>query len=145
MDLPATLLNHDSPSFELDSNQYAVLKLLYILVSSDNFNTLPVVHQRITLMQFLQAFNSTTPRPRFLSFDWCTPTMASNFTQIAFMPLDSDWTLSSSTLTLQFVYEFLQLDRPIGNQIFSRFVSSRLLDYVVKLCGGGEISQEWWL
>ncbi len=145
MDLPATLLNHDSPSFELDSNRYAVLKLLYILVSSDDFDTLPVVHQRITLMQFLRALNSTTFHPRFLSSDWCTPTMASSFTQIAFMPLDCDWTLSSSTLTLQFVYEFLQLDGPIGNQIFSRFVSSRLLDYVVKLRGGGEISQEWWL
>ncbi|PBK80765.1 hypothetical protein ARMGADRAFT_823000 [Armillaria gallica] len=144
MDLTGPLLSYVTP-FKLDSNRYGVLKLLYILVSSDDFDTLPVVHQRITLMQFLRALNSTTPHPRFLSSDWCTPTMASNFTQIAFMPLDCDWTLSSSTPTLQFVYEFLQLDGPIGNQIFSRFVSSRLLDYVVKLRGGGEISQEWWL
>ncbi len=143
MDLPATLLNNETPSFKLDSNRYAVLKLLYTLVSSDNFNTLPVVHQRDTLMLFLRVLNSTTPHPRFLPSDWCTPTMASNFTQIA---LESqDWTLSSDDMTLEFVYEFLQLGEPIANQIFSRFVSERLLDYVVKLRGGHEISQEWWL
>ncbi|KAK0237143.1 hypothetical protein EDD85DRAFT_836315 [Armillaria nabsnona] len=97
-----------------------------------------VDNQRTTLMLFLRVLNSTTPCPRFLPSDWCTPTMAFNFTQIAFE--DPAWTLSSDTVTLRFVYEFLLLGGPIANQIFSRFVSERLLDYVVKLRGGGEIS-----
>ncbi|KAK0237131.1 hypothetical protein EDD85DRAFT_953139 [Armillaria nabsnona] len=57
----------------------------------------------------------------------------------AFLPL-TDWTLASPTMTLQFVYEFLQLGGPIVNLILSRFVSERLLDNVVKLRGDGEIS-----
>ncbi len=134
MGLPGNLLNHETPPFKLDSNLYAVLKLLYMLVSSDDFGTtLLVDHQRITLMLFLRVLNATTPRHCFLSSNWCTPTMASKFTQIAFVP--PDWTLSSSTRTLQFVYDFLQLGGPIANQVFSRFVSGRLLDHVVKLRG----------
>ncbi len=143
MDLPDPVLNYETP-FELDSNRYAVLKLLYTLLSSDDFGTTMMVdHQRTTLMLFLQALNSTTPRPRFLRSDWCTPTMASNFTQLAFE--DRVWTLSSDGMTLRFVYEFLRLGSPIANQIFSRFVSGRLLDYVVKLREDGYIFEKWWL
>ncbi|SJL11082.1 uncharacterized protein ARMOST_14484 [Armillaria ostoyae] len=143
MDLTGPLLNYVTP-FKLDSNQYAVLKLLYMLLSSDDFGTTMMVNnQRTTLMLFLQVLNSTTPHPHFLPSDWCTPTMAFNFTQIA---LEShDWTLSSSDRTLQFVYDFLQLGGPIANQIFSRFISGRLLDYVVKLRGDRDILYEGWL
>ncbi|SJL16726.1 uncharacterized protein ARMOST_20255 [Armillaria ostoyae] len=132
------LFVNDTPSFELDGNRYAVLKLLYMLLSSDDFGTtIREDCHRTTLMLFLQVLSSTTPRPRFLSSDWYTPTMASKFTQIAFVP--PDWTLFSPPMTLQFVYEFLQLGEPLANQIFSRFVSGHLLDYVVKLRGDIEI------
>ncbi|KAK0231761.1 hypothetical protein EDD85DRAFT_114760 [Armillaria nabsnona] len=142
MGLPGNLLNHETPPFELDSNRCAVLKLLYTLVSSDDFGaTLLVDHQHITLMLFLRVLNATTPRHRFLPSNWCTPTMASKFTQIAFVP--PDWTLSSSTRTLQFVYDFLQLGGPIANLVFSRFVSGWLLDHVVKL-RGNKISDSRW-
>ncbi len=140
MGVTGHILNYVPPS-ELDSNRYAVLKLLYTLISSDDFGTTMVVdNQRTTLMLFLQVLNSTTPRPHFLPSDWCTPTMASNCAQIAFE--DQAWSLSSDDMTLQFVYEFLRLGEPITNQIFSRFVSGRLLDYVVKLRGNG-IFWEW--
>ncbi|SJL16720.1 uncharacterized protein ARMOST_20249 [Armillaria ostoyae] len=140
----SSLSTDEPPSFELDSNRYAVLKLLYTLVSSDDFGTTMVEdNQRTTLMLFFRALNSTTPHPRFLSSDWCTPTMALNFTQITFVT--PDWTLSSDLVTLQFVYEFMQLDGPITNQILSRFVSEHLLDYVVKLRGDGEIMQRQYL
>ncbi|SJL11069.1 uncharacterized protein ARMOST_14470 [Armillaria ostoyae] len=140
MGLPHGLPDHETPPFELDSNRYAVLKLLYTLVSSDDFGTTMMVdNQRTTLMLFLQALNSTTPRPRFLSSDWCTPTMAINFTEIAFW--FPDWTLSADPTTLEFVYEFLQVGEPMATQILSRFVSGRLLDYPVKLRGGSEIFQ----
>ncbi|KAK0237138.1 hypothetical protein EDD85DRAFT_790815 [Armillaria nabsnona] len=131
MHLPRSFPSHATPS-KLDGNRYAVLKLLYTLLSSDDFGTtLMVGQQRTTLMLFLRVLNSTTPRPRFLPSDWCTQTMASNFAQITFMP--PDWTLNSNPWTLEFVYEFLLLGGSIANQIFSRFVSGRLLDYVVKL------------
>ncbi|SJL16703.1 uncharacterized protein ARMOST_20232 [Armillaria ostoyae] len=134
--------NHETP-FELDSNRYAVLKLLYMLLSSDDLGTTMMVdNQRTTLMLFLWVLNSTTPHPRFLPSDWCTPTMAFNFTQIAYQ--DQAWTLSSDHMTLQFVYEFLQLDGPIANQILSRFVSERLLDYVVELRRDEEVLRGAW-
>ncbi|KAK0431262.1 hypothetical protein EV421DRAFT_175846 [Armillaria borealis] len=132
----------ETPSFELDGNRYAVLRLLYTLLSSDDLNdTMPVAHQRTMLIRFLRVLNTTTPLPRFLPSNWCTPTMAFNFTQIAFV--SPDWTLniSESAMTLKFVYEFLQLGGPIANQIFSRFVSGRLLDDVAKLRGDSRISQ----
>ncbi|SJL16693.1 uncharacterized protein ARMOST_20222 [Armillaria ostoyae] len=128
----------ETPSFELDSNRYAVLKLLYMLLSSDDFGTMTADNQRDTLMLFLQVLNSTTSRPRFLPSDWCTPAMASSFTQLAFK--DQAWTLSSDPMTLHFVHEFLHLGEPIANQILSRFVSGRPLDYLVKLRGDVEIS-----
>ncbi|PBK69467.1 hypothetical protein ARMSODRAFT_164546 [Armillaria solidipes] len=138
MGLQGDVPNHETPSFELDSNRYAVLKLLYTLLSSDDFGTTMMVdNQRTMLMMFLQVLNSTAPRPGFPPSDWCTPTMAFNFTQIAFEP--QDWTLASDFVTLRFVYEFLQLGGPIANQILSRFVSGRLLDYVVKFRGDIEI------
>ncbi|KAK0237151.1 hypothetical protein EDD85DRAFT_599515 [Armillaria nabsnona] len=134
-------LTPETPSFDLDSNRYAVLKLLYMLVSSDDFSTtLTVNHQRTTLMLFLGVLNSTTPRPRFLPSDWCTPTITSNFTQLTFK--DQAWSLSSDDMTLQFVYEFLQLGGPIANQICSRFVSGRLLGYLVRLRGDYETVRE---
>ncbi|PBK69475.1 hypothetical protein ARMSODRAFT_1018878 [Armillaria solidipes] len=142
MGLPGISYNPETPpSFELDSNRYAMLKLLYTLVSSDDFSTTMMVdNQHIMLMLFLQVLNSTAPHPYFLPSDWCTPTMASNFTQLAFQ--DQAWTLSSNYMTLQFVYQFLQLGEPIANQIVSCFVSGHLLDYVVKL-RGDEILWKW--
>ncbi|SJL16734.1 uncharacterized protein ARMOST_20263 [Armillaria ostoyae] len=49
---------------------------------------------------------------------------------------------SSDEMTLRLMYEFLQLGGPIANQILSRFVSGRLLDYVVKLRGDDEFLRE---
>ncbi|PBK80782.1 hypothetical protein ARMGADRAFT_1147470 [Armillaria gallica] len=63
--------------------------------------------------------------------------MASNFARIAFE--DKAWTLSSSFMTLQFVYEFLQANGPIASQILSHFVSGHLLDYVFKHQGDNGI------
>ncbi len=135
----------ETPSFELDGNRYAVLKLLYMLLSSDDFGTTMMVDDQhtTTLMLFLRVLNSTTSRPRFLPSDWCTPIMASNFAQIAFE--NQAWSLSSDDMALQFVYEFLQVGEPLANQIFSRFVSGRLLDYVVELCGGNWNFGRRWL
>ncbi|PBK69494.1 hypothetical protein ARMSODRAFT_1084801 [Armillaria solidipes] len=96
-----------------------------------------VDNQRGTLRLFLEALNSTTPCPRLLASDWCTPTMTSNFTRLAFE--DQAWTLSSGFTTLDFVRKFLVLGGPLGNQILSHFVSGRLLDYLVKLRGDDEI------
>ncbi|PBK80754.1 hypothetical protein ARMGADRAFT_1091909 [Armillaria gallica] len=145
MGLQGNSLRHMTPSFKLDSNRYAVLKLLYTLLSSDDFGTTMMVdNQRNMLMLFLRVLNSTTPHPRFLDSNWCTPTMTSKFTQTAL--LDTDWTLSfDDNMILLFVYEFLQLNGPIANQIFSRFVSGRLLDHVVKLRGDGDIFGKQWL
>ncbi|PBK86337.1 hypothetical protein ARMGADRAFT_972883 [Armillaria gallica] len=146
MDIEYSFPSANDIPFELDGNRYAVLKLLYTLLSSDNFGTTGTImadNQRSTLMLFLQVLNSTTPRPRFLASDWCTPTMASNFTRLAFK--DQAWTLSSDPMTLHFVREFLRLGEPIANQILSHFVSGRLLDYVVKLRGDDEIWREWQL
>lgn len=52
------LLNNNFPSFKLDSNRYSVLKLLYTLISSDEFGgasmqSLDQLHQHITLVTFL--------------------------------------------------------------------------------------------
>ncbi|PBK69504.1 hypothetical protein ARMSODRAFT_166392 [Armillaria solidipes] len=117
MGLPGHFLDHKT-SFELDSSRYAVLKLLYMLVSSDDFGTTMMVNnQRTTLMLFLRMLNTTTPRPHFLASNWCTPTMASKFTQTASVP--PDWTFSSDGRILLFV---------------------RLLDYLVKLRGDHVIS-----
>ncbi len=139
MGLSGISLDRKAPqAFKLDSNRYAVLKLLYMLITSDNLSNTPqLAHQQGILMLFLKTLNTTIPSPRFLASGWCTPTMAFNFTQIAFVP--PDWTLSSDTMTLQFVCGFLQLDGPIADQILSRFVSGRLLDNIVKLRGDEDI------
>ncbi len=145
MGLSGISLNRKAPqAFKLDSNRYAVLKLLYMLITSDNLSNTPqLAHQQGTLMLFLKMLNTTIPSPRFLASGWCTPTMAFTFTQIAFVP--PDWTLSSDTMTLQFVCGFLQLDGPIADQILSRFVSGRLLDNIVKLRGDQDILQTEYL
>ncbi len=77
----------DIPSFNLDGDRYAVLKLLYTLVSPSEYGGDASVRShdlRITLVIFLRVLNSTSPRPRFLPEDWCTPTMTANLVRIAF-------------------------------------------------------------
>ncbi|PBK80972.1 hypothetical protein ARMGADRAFT_817901 [Armillaria gallica] len=99
MGLSESLLDYETPSFELDSNRYAVLKLLYMLLSSDDLHTTMMGdNQRTMLLLFLQVLSSTTPHPCFLPSDWCTPAIASNFAQITFE--DQTWTLFSDPITL---------------------------------------------
>ncbi|KAK0431284.1 hypothetical protein EV421DRAFT_1854414 [Armillaria borealis] len=80
------LLDDKFSSFNLDANHYSVLKLLYTLISSEEFGgaSMQRLDQHITLVTFLRVLNSTYPHPCFLPEDWCTPFMASKFVQIAF-------------------------------------------------------------
>ncbi len=82
------LLHKNFPSFKLDGNRYSVLKLLYTLITSDEFSgaSMRILDQRITLVTFLRVLHSTSPRPRFLPEDWCTPSMASNFSKLLLRP-----------------------------------------------------------
>ncbi len=50
MGLPGSLGLQDPPSFELDSNRYAVPRLLYTLLSSDNFATIVMADNQLTMI-----------------------------------------------------------------------------------------------
>ncbi|KAK0457160.1 uncharacterized protein EV420DRAFT_542936 [Desarmillaria tabescens] len=142
-------LHDEIPSFKLDGNRYGVLKLLYTLISNNEFGGDASVRSqdlRITLMVFLRVLNSTSPRPRFLPEDWCTPIMAANFVRIAFQdeawtsrdePLHSrdDATFDHFSAAAELVHYFLRFP-PVMNETFSRFVSGRLLDPIANLRGG---------
>ncbi|KAK0202473.1 hypothetical protein DFS33DRAFT_1488633 [Desarmillaria ectypa] len=74
------------PTADLTNHRYAVLKLLYTLLLSDQFGEeeAPVEHQRAALKLFLSILESTFPLPPFITQDWCTPDLASKFVQITF-------------------------------------------------------------
>ncbi len=129
-----SLLDNDLPSFRLDSNCYSVLKLLYTLISSDEFGDASMCNldQHIMLVTFLKVLSSTSPHPCFLPEDWCTPSMASNFAQIALQDTKT-WRPSdqgSNELILYFLWF-----APVVNQIFSHFVSGCHLDRIGRLRG----------
>ncbi|KAK0455548.1 uncharacterized protein EV420DRAFT_1765585 [Desarmillaria tabescens] len=88
-----SLLSYDGdiiPTVPLDDNRRAVLKLLYTLISSVEFDdTLPLPERNFVLIIFLRVLNSTSPRPPFLPKDWCTPELATKFVRNA---LDSEYT-----------------------------------------------------
>ncbi|KAK0494183.1 hypothetical protein EDD18DRAFT_1107219 [Armillaria luteobubalina] len=129
----------DIPSFNLDGDRYAVLKLLYSLVSSNEFGGDASVRSydlRITLVIFLRVFNSTSPRPRFIPEAWCTPTMTATFVRIAFQ--GDAWVsqyepaygyTSQLTTAAELVHYFLQFP-PVMNEAFSYLVSRRLLGQI---------------
>ncbi len=103
-----SLLDNNFPSFKLDGNRYSVLKLLYTLITSDEFSGASMCNpdQCITLVTFLRVLRSTSPHPRFLPEDWCTPSMASNFAQIALQDTKT-WTpedKESDELILYFLW-----------------------------------------
>ncbi len=144
MDVHESLLNNNFPSFKLDGNRYSVLKLLYALISSDEFSgaSMRNLDQRITLVMFLQVLLSTSPRPHFLSKkSWCTPCIASKFAQIVLQD-NKTWTVmdnngpgpyrssESDELILYFLWS-----SPIVNQMFSHFVSGCHLDRIGRLRG----------
>ncbi|KAK0436726.1 hypothetical protein EV421DRAFT_1104698 [Armillaria borealis] len=132
----------DIPSFKLDSDRYAVLKLLYTLVSSSEFGgdaAVRIQDLRLTLVTFLRVLNSTFPRPRFLPNDWCTPTMADTFVRIAFQ--DDAWSsryqpghgyVFHPTAAAELAHYFLWFP-PVMNEAFSHFVSGRLLGPIASL------------
>ncbi|KAK0442216.1 hypothetical protein EV421DRAFT_600584 [Armillaria borealis] len=87
-----SLIDECIPSFGLDVNRHAVLKLLYEMISSADFgNGRPAYAKdcRIALLIFLRVLNSTSHRPRFLPKDWCTPELAAKSVRIAFE--DDEW------------------------------------------------------
>ncbi|KAG7443313.1 uncharacterized protein BT62DRAFT_996127 [Guyanagaster necrorhizus] len=127
------------PSFRLDCNRYAVLKLLYTLVLSKDFSgstSMRSEDQSILLVIFLRVLKSTFPRPRFLpdSEDWYTPYMASNFVRIAFQ--DNPWITRSGPTYLSHFKPAAELATfffqfpPIIKEVFSHVVSRRLLDQI---------------
>ncbi|SJL16736.1 uncharacterized protein ARMOST_20265 [Armillaria ostoyae] len=134
MDVRKSLLDNNFPSFELDSNRYSVLKLLYTLITSDEFGgaSMRNLDQRITLVTFLWVLHSTSPRPCFLPEDWCTPSMASNFAQIALQDTKT-WT-SEDKESDELILYFLWF-APVVNLIFSHFVSGCHLNRIGGLRG----------
>lgn len=81
-----SLIDKNIPSFSLDVDRQAVLKLLYKMISSTEFGNGPlrVEYCRVVLIIFLRVLNSTSPRPPFLPKDWCTPELAANSARLAF-------------------------------------------------------------
>ncbi len=138
------LLDNNFPSFKLDDNHYSVLKLLYTLISSEEFSSASMrsLDQRITLVTFLRVLNSTCPHPCFLPKDWCTPFMASKFVQIAFQNKTQTlqdnnrqyWPLSFESASDELILYFLRFT-PTVNLVFSHLVSECYLDQIGKLHG----------
>ncbi|KAK0195054.1 hypothetical protein F5146DRAFT_1024016 [Armillaria mellea] len=83
--LGVNVYDNNLPAVALDTNRYAVLKLLYDLISSAEFDD-TVTHrdQIFVLTTFFRVLNSTLPHPPFLAKDWCTPQLAIKSVQIAF-------------------------------------------------------------
>ncbi|KAK0222222.1 hypothetical protein IW262DRAFT_1379032 [Armillaria fumosa] len=69
--------NNLLPAVASDTNRHAVLKLLYDLISSAEFDD-PVTRrdQIIVLTIFFRVLDSTFPLPPFLDKDWCTTQLA---------------------------------------------------------------------
>ncbi len=87
-----SLVDKNIPSFSLDVNRHAVLKLLYEMISSDNFGNGRPARPKdccIALVIFLRVLTSTSRRPHFLPENWCTPKLAENSARIAFR--DDEW------------------------------------------------------
>ncbi|KAK0195061.1 hypothetical protein F5146DRAFT_1024031 [Armillaria mellea] len=80
----------DTPPIPLDNNRYAVLKLLYMLISSLEFDdALTLPERNVVLTTFFRVLKSTSPRPPFLAEYWCTPQRAAKSVQIALE--DTSW------------------------------------------------------
>ncbi|KAK0225551.1 hypothetical protein IW262DRAFT_694624 [Armillaria fumosa] len=81
-----------NPVVALDPNRHAVLKLLYILISSADFDdTLTRRDQAFVLITFFRVLNSTSPLPPFLAKEWCTPQLATKSVQVVFEAVSWDW------------------------------------------------------
>ncbi|KAK0505116.1 hypothetical protein EDD18DRAFT_325355 [Armillaria luteobubalina] len=80
-----------TPTIPVNSNRHAVLKLLYTLISSVEFNVSLTLHERnVVLTMFFQVSSSTSPCPRFLRKYWCTPQLAVTFVHIVFKEYPRD-------------------------------------------------------
>ncbi|KAK0238837.1 hypothetical protein EDD85DRAFT_522103 [Armillaria nabsnona] len=79
------------PIIDLTNHHHAVLKLLYTLVSADQFGTgeMYVGLQRIILLLFLHMVQFISPLPLFICQDWCTPDLAAKFVQLGLK--DDTW------------------------------------------------------
>ncbi|KAK0447833.1 uncharacterized protein EV420DRAFT_1567834, partial [Desarmillaria tabescens] len=102
------VLGGNIPSFELDRNRHAVLKVLYSLVSSDEFGDawMRSKDQYIALLLFLQTLGSTSRLPQFLLEDWYS--------------LAHD-----ASAELQLILYFFQF-APVVNEVFVYVVSEPL-------------------
>ncbi|KAK0505124.1 hypothetical protein EDD18DRAFT_1127831 [Armillaria luteobubalina] len=77
--------NNPLPAVALATNRHAVLKLLYDLISSAEFDDTVTHHDQIFVLTiFFRVLNSPFPPPPFLPKDWCTPQLAIKSVQIAF-------------------------------------------------------------
>ncbi len=79
------------PIIDLTNHHHAVLKLLYTLVSADQFGTgeMYIGLQHIILLLFLHMVQFISPLPPFICQDWCTPDLAAKFVQLALK--DDTW------------------------------------------------------
>ncbi|KAK0231972.1 hypothetical protein EDD85DRAFT_970132 [Armillaria nabsnona] len=141
-----SLMDKNIPSFCLDVNHQAVLKLLYRMISSADFGNGRPAHPKdccIALVIFLRVLNSTSHRPRFLPEDWCTPALAAKSVRIAFK--DDEWNecfyehlvvfeediqrfTPATELALHFFSSPLFINQAVGH-----FVTWRLFDSVADL------------
>ncbi|KAK0225559.1 hypothetical protein IW262DRAFT_1491163 [Armillaria fumosa] len=113
----------DTPTIPLDNNRCAVLKLLYMLISSLEFDdALTLPERNVVLTTFFRVLKSTSPRPPFLAEYWCTPQRATKSVQIALE--DTSWgTLSHRRHALELGTYFLR-STSFTNETLASFVTS---------------------
>ncbi|KAK0498084.1 hypothetical protein EDD18DRAFT_1350710 [Armillaria luteobubalina] len=83
------MVDIESP-YKDNDNCLPALKFLHMLITLDKFdNPLTLHKQASALMMFFRLLNCTSSHPPFLETDWCTPQLATKFTQITLRCLDS--------------------------------------------------------
>ncbi|KAK0215557.1 hypothetical protein IW262DRAFT_1400904 [Armillaria fumosa] len=137
-----SLIDKNIPSFSLDANRQVVVKVLYEMISSAEFDSGPMCVKDccIALIIFLRVLNSTSHRPRFLPKDWCTPELAANSVRLAFK--DDEWKSWVSVQLVVFKEDIQRFTRATElalyffscplfvNQAVEHFVTWRLFDSV---------------
>ncbi|KAK0476756.1 hypothetical protein IW261DRAFT_1489925 [Armillaria novae-zelandiae] len=127
--LPLTL--DLTPTVYLDDNRHAVVQLLYILISSVEFeDTLTVPERNVTLTTFFRVLNSMSPRPSFLDKYWCTPQVLTNTLHIVFEPQSWASTYQHGLACDLATYFFLSTtftDETLASFLSSLFEQPRIL------------------
>ncbi|PBK72338.1 hypothetical protein ARMSODRAFT_1016307 [Armillaria solidipes] len=120
------------PIVEFNNHRHAILKLLYMLLSSDHFGKreVPVERQHAALVLFLRMVEFTFPLPPFMARNWCTPGLAAEFVRIAFE--DGSWTSIDPPDRLYELLHCLVQFPPIMNQAFEYAGAMRLFDRLVE-------------